>query len=60
MGYIPSTLGEQQAMWEHLGLSGIEDLLAPIPANVRLQRPLNLPPALAERPARRFAGCWGR
>jgi glycine dehydrogenase subunit 1 len=48
MGYVPNTPEEQQAMLEHMGLSSMEDLLEPVPANVRLQRPLHLPPALPE------------
>jgi len=56
MSYIPSTPEEQQAMCEHLGLSSMEDLLAPVPANVRLQRLLNLPPALAEPELKRLLG----
>ncbi|HLG77501.1 MAG TPA: glycine dehydrogenase, partial [Ktedonobacteraceae bacterium] len=48
MSYVPNTEAEQQAMLEHLGLSSIEDLLQPVPAEVRLDRPLHLPPALSE------------
>jgi glycine dehydrogenase subunit 1 len=48
MSYVPNTPEEQQAMLEHLGLSSMEDLLAPVPAGVRLHRPLDLPAALAE------------
>ncbi len=54
MSYVPNTQEEQQAMLEHLGLSSIEDLLAPVPAEVRLQRPLDLPPALAEPDLKRL------
>ncbi len=35
-------------MLASLGLPSLEALLTPVPDNVRLQRPLNLPPALAE------------
>ncbi len=48
MTYVPNTVQEQQAMLERLGLSAIEDLLAPVPEEVRLRRPLDLPPALSE------------
>src|SRR5437879_1489425 len=48
MSYVPNTPEEQQAMLEHLGLSSMEDLLAPVPEGVRLHRPLDLPAALAE------------
>src|SRR5919108_1633034 len=54
MGYVPNTPEEQQAMLEHIGLSRMEDLLEPVPANVRLQRPLNLPPALPESDLKRL------
>src|SRR2546428_11152133 len=54
MGYVPNTPEEQQAMLEHMGLSSMEDLLEPVPANVRLQRLLNLPTALAEPDLKRL------
>jgi glycine dehydrogenase subunit 1 len=54
MSYVPNTPEEQQAMLEHMGLSSIDDLLAPVPADVRLDRPLNLPPALPEPDLRRL------
>jgi glycine dehydrogenase subunit 1 len=54
MSYVPNTPEEQQAMLEHMGLSSIDDLLSPVPADVRLDRPLNLPPALPEPDLRRL------
>ena len=54
MSYIPNTPEDQQAMLEKLGLSSLEDLLAPVPENVRLRRPLNLPPALSEPDLKRL------
>jgi glycine dehydrogenase subunit 1 len=48
MSYVPNTQEEQQAMLEHLGLSSIDDLLTPVPDEVRLDRSLALPPALSE------------
>src|SRR5689334_2444203 len=48
MSYIPNTPEDQQIMLDKLGLSSLEDLLSPVPENVRLQRPLDLPPALSE------------
>ena len=48
MSYVPNTPEEQHAMLESLGLSTLEDLLEPVPAEVRLQAPLDLPPALSE------------
>src|SRR5215469_6150335 len=54
MSYIPNTPEDQQAMLETLGLSTLEDLLAPVPENVRLRRPLDLPPALSEPDLKRL------
>ncbi|HLH61484.1 MAG TPA: aminomethyl-transferring glycine dehydrogenase subunit GcvPA [Ktedonobacteraceae bacterium] len=54
MSYIPNTPEDQQAMLETLGLSSWEALLAPVPENVRLRRPLNLPPALPEPDLKRL------
>jgi glycine dehydrogenase subunit 1 len=54
MSYVPNTLEEQQAMLEHMGLASLEDLLAPVPENIRLRRPLDLPPALAEPDLKRL------
>jgi glycine dehydrogenase subunit 1 len=54
MNYIPNTSEEQQAMLKHLGLSSMEDLLTPVPEEVRLHRPLNLPPALSEPDLKRL------
>ena len=56
MSYVPNTAAEQQAMLEHLGLSSMEDLLAPVPADVRLQRPLDLPAAASEPELKRLMG----
>ena len=54
MSYIPNTQEDQQAMLATLGLSTLEDLLAPVPENVRLRRPLDLPPALSEPDLKRL------
>jgi glycine dehydrogenase subunit 1 len=54
MSYIPNTPEDQQAMLAKLGLSSLEDLLAPVPENVRLRRPLDLPPALSEPDLKRL------
>ena len=48
MSYVPSTPEEQQAMLERLGFSSIDDLLTPVPEEVRLDGLLDLPPALSE------------
>src|SRR5260221_3991365 len=54
MSYIPNTPEDQQAMLATLGLSTLEDLLAPVHENVRLRRPLDLPPALSEPDLKRL------
>src|SRR5215475_62519 len=54
MNYVPNTPAEQQAMLAHLSLSSIEDLLTPVPIEIRLQRPLNLPAALPEPDLKRL------
>ncbi len=48
MSYIPNTSEDQEAMLARLELPSLEALLAPVPENVRLRRPLNIPPALSE------------
>lgn len=54
MSYIPNTPEDQQAMLASLGLSSLEELLTPVPENVRLRRPLDLPPALPEPDLKRL------
>ncbi len=54
MSYIPNTPEDQQAMLARLGLHSLEALLEPVPENVRLRRPLNLPPALSEPDLKRL------
>jgi glycine dehydrogenase subunit 1 len=54
MSYVPTTPDEQQEMLRSLGASSFEDLLAPVPKAVRLQRPLDLPAALPEADLRRL------
>ena len=54
MSYIPNTPEDQQAMLETLGLPSLEALLAPVPGNVRLRRPLDMPPALSEPDLKRL------
>lgn len=56
MSYIPNTRDDQRAMLDTLALSDLEALLEPVPANVRLQRPLDLPPALPEPDLKRLLG----
>jgi glycine dehydrogenase subunit 1 len=48
MPYIYTTLEDQRAMLEAIGVASLEDLFASIPADMRLKRPLEIPPALSE------------
>jgi glycine dehydrogenase subunit 1 len=45
--YVPNTKEQQQAMLDEINKS-FDDLIAPIPSSVRLNRPLNLPKGLSE------------
>ncbi len=47
MTYTPHTDEDRRAMLETIGVSSLDDLLAPIPAALRAD-PLDLPPALTE------------
>ncbi|MGL5515157.1 MAG: glycine dehydrogenase, partial [Sporomusa sp.] len=46
--YLPHTAEDRKAMLAAIGVEKAEDLLADIPADLRLDRPLNLPQALSE------------
>ena len=46
--YLPHTAADRQLMLKKIGVTSVQELFADIPAAVRLQRPLNLPPALSE------------
>ncbi|HEV2356303.1 MAG TPA: aminomethyl-transferring glycine dehydrogenase subunit GcvPA [bacterium] len=48
MKYIPATLAERARMLRGIGARAVEDLFADIPAEVRLTRPLDLPPAMPD------------
>jgi glycine dehydrogenase subunit 1 len=48
MSYIQNTPDDQRAMLDAIGVSSIEDLLAQVPADVRLRRELEIPSALSE------------
>src|SRR5205085_4551279 len=50
MAYTPHTDAERRAMLETIGAADIEDLFAPVPAELRAG-PLDLPPALSEAQA---------
>lgn len=48
MSYVLNTAADQQAMLRHIGVDSLEDLFASIPPELRLKRPLDVPPALSE------------
>jgi len=48
MSYFPNTAEDQRAMLEAVGVASLEELFAMVPAELRLDRPLRLPPALGE------------
>jgi glycine dehydrogenase subunit 1 len=49
LAYTLNTPADRQAMLKTVGAASFDDLLTAIPAAVRLRRPLDLPPALAEQ-----------
>ncbi len=48
MPYVANTAEDQRAMLDSIGVKNIEELFASIPAELRLKRPLDIPPALSE------------
>ena len=48
MPYHYNTPEDQREMLQAIGAGSIDDLFAPIPDDLKLNRPLNLPPALSE------------
>jgi glycine dehydrogenase subunit 1 len=48
MPYIPSNIQDQQTMLEAIGVGSLEELFAMVPAELRLDRALDLPPAMGE------------
>jgi glycine dehydrogenase subunit 1 len=48
VSYVLNTPDDQNAMLARIGVSSIEELFANIPAELRLNRPLAIPPALGE------------
>jgi glycine dehydrogenase subunit 1 len=48
MPYLPNTAEDRQAMLSAIGLDSLDELFAMVPAELRLERPLDLPPALTE------------
>ena len=49
MRYIPHTEEDVARMLDAIGVDSVEALFAPVPAKLRLRRPLELPPALSEQ-----------
>jgi len=48
MPFIPNTDKDREEMLKAIGVSSFEELLSPIPKNLRLKKPLDLPPSLSE------------
>ena len=48
MPFIPNTDADRKKMLETIGVKSFDELIAAIPQNVRLEKDLNLPPALSE------------
>ena len=48
MPYIPNTVADEQTMLRAIGVGSLEELFATVPAELRLDRPLDLPPAMGE------------
>jgi glycine dehydrogenase subunit 1 len=48
LSYVLNTPEDQQAMLAQIGVSSVEELFSQVPAAVRLQRQLGVPPALCE------------
>ncbi|MGH7730403.1 MAG: aminomethyl-transferring glycine dehydrogenase subunit GcvPA [Candidatus Eiseniibacteriota bacterium] len=60
MSYIGLSRDEEQRMLETIGVRRFEDLVAAVPEEVRLQRPLAVSGPLSEIDSRRRFGEWGR
>jgi glycine cleavage system P protein (glycine dehydrogenase) subunit 1 len=48
MPYVANTVEDQRAMLAAIGVASLDELFAAIPAELRLNRPLAIPPALSE------------
>jgi glycine dehydrogenase subunit 1 len=48
LSYVLNTPDDREAMLRAIGVSSVEELFANIPRELRLQRPLDVPPALSE------------
>ncbi|MCC6475479.1 hypothetical protein IT157_00375 [bacterium] len=53
MRYIPNTPDDRIAMLRDIGVSSLEELLSPIPQDLRLNRPIKLPDGASEWEVRR-------
>ena len=58
--YLPATDDDAAAMLAEIGVESLEDLLTQIPADVRLQRPLNMPLAVTEMELERHVAAIAR
>ncbi len=56
MSYLSLTDADRRAMLAEIGVESIDELFRDIPEGVRLQRPLELPPALSEAELQRHVG----
>ena len=54
MPYVPHTPEDIKAMLEVIGIGSVDDLFAHLPAEVRLDRPLDLPDSLTEEEVRNY------
>src|SRR5689334_3670694 len=48
MRYLPSSESDRKGMLADIGIESVEELFSGIPENLRLRRPLDIPPALTE------------
>jgi glycine dehydrogenase subunit 1 len=48
LSYVLNTPDDRRAMLEAIGATSVEDLFATVPPELRLNRPLDVPPALSE------------
>jgi glycine cleavage system P protein (glycine dehydrogenase) subunit 1 len=56
LSYLALTDADREAMLEAIGVATVEDLFADLPRGVRLQRELDLPPALSEQELNAYFG----
>ncbi len=56
MRYLPLTPGDRQSMMQRVGVAGIDELFADIPADKLLRAPLDLPRAKSELEVSRMLG----